>query len=151
MCLTNSVRVKIGTGPHKNVAETTEVALRLKSIDVQLLRNWVVMVDGKAVSLPYVHKSISVEQQMGVILLNTQLGIKMQWNSRGRLELSLPNLYWGQLCGLCGNFNGKPHDDQTLRTLEPAHSDAQFGTSWQVSLELPSHSTLHSQDPHSRH
>uniref|UniRef100_UPI00358E89B8 uncharacterized protein isoform X2 n=1 Tax=Myxine glutinosa TaxID=7769 RepID=UPI00358E89B8 len=129
---TFSVQVKIGTGPREDVAETTEVALRLKSIAVQLLRNWVVMVDGKAVSLPYVHNSISVEQQMGVILLNTQLGIKMQWNSRGRLELSVPNSYWGRLCGLCGNFNGKPHDDQTLRTLEPAHSDAQFGTSWQV-------------------
>lgn len=45
----------------------------------------------------------------------------------------MPGSYRGQVCGLCGNFNGFAQDD--LRGPEGMllSTEAAFGNSWQVS------------------
>ncbi|KAM3832297.1 interferon-induced protein with tetratricopeptide repeats 5-like [Vipera latastei] len=46
--------------------------------------------------------------------------LKVLWNGRSHLEVSVPGTYKGLLCGLCGNFNSFPQDDLRIRqSLHP--------------------------------
>lgn len=54
-------------------------------------------------------------------------GLKLLWDGVSFLEMTVSPKYRGQLCGLCGNFNGDSSDDFSGQT------DGQhFGDSWRV-------------------
>lgn len=45
----------------------------------------------------------------------------------------MPGSYRGQICGLCGNFNGFAQDDLQGPEGLLLSTEAEFGNSWQVS------------------
>ncbi|XP_015424353.1 PREDICTED: kielin/chordin-like protein [Myotis davidii] len=64
--------------------------------------------------------------------LQSSLSTQVLWDGQSQVEVRVPGSYRGQICGLCGNFNGFAQDDlqdpQGLLQL----TEAAFGNSWQV-------------------
>ncbi|XP_077451474.1 kielin/chordin-like protein isoform X1 [Stigmatopora argus] len=117
----------------QGVSWTKEVTVFVGDVAVQLLQNWLVKVDGKAVTLPFLREPyIYVERKANTVLLNTNIGVKVQWNGRSHLELSVPGSYKGHTCGLCGNFNNHHQDDLRMPSGQISFSEAEFGNSWRV-------------------
>ncbi|XP_048465930.1 kielin/chordin-like protein [Rhincodon typus] len=115
------------------VSWTKEVTVLIGDLIVQLLQDWLVTVDDRSVSLPFLKEPyIYIERRANSILLNTNIGVKVLWNGKSHLEVSLPGTYKGQVCGLCGNFNNYPQDDMRIRSGQIVTSEATFGNSWKV-------------------
>ncbi|XP_029499285.1 kielin/chordin-like protein [Oncorhynchus nerka] len=117
----------------KGVSWTKEVTVFIGDVVVQLLQDWVVRVDYKVVTLPFLKEPyIYLERQTNTILLNTNIGLKVLWSGRSHLEVSIPGSYKGHTCGLCGNFNNYPQDDLRTPAGKVSQSEADFGNSWKV-------------------
>nr|XP_033814726.1 kielin/chordin-like protein isoform X1 [Geotrypetes seraphini] len=117
----------------RGVSWTKEVTVLIGDVVIQLLQDWVVMVDYQTVDLPFLKEPyIYIERKTNTILLNTNIGVKVLWNGKSHLEVSVPGTYKGSMCGLCGNFNNYPQDDLRIRTGQIVHSEATFGNSWKV-------------------
>ena len=63
------------------------------------------------------------------VLLN-ELGVKVTWDGRYRVEVTVSTSWRGRLCGLCGNFNGDPDDDFMTPNNMLASNPNEFGISW---------------------
>ncbi|CAK6951146.1 kielin/chordin-like protein [Scomber scombrus] len=117
----------------KGVSWTKEVTVFIGDVTVQLLQDWVVKVHDKVVTLPFLREPhIYVERQTNTILLNTNIGLKVLWNGRSHLEVSVPGSYKGRTCGLCGNFNNYRQDDLRMPSGKITLSESGFGNSWRV-------------------
>nr|XP_055029771.1 kielin/chordin-like protein isoform X2 [Misgurnus anguillicaudatus] len=128
-----SVHVSNEDRGRKEVSWTKEVTVFIGDVVVQLLQDWVVKVDYQAVSLPFLKEPyVYLERKTNTILLNTNVGLKVLWNGRSHLEVSVPGTYKKHMCGLCGNFNNYPQDDMRLRNGQIATSEAAFGNNWKV-------------------
>ncbi|XP_067915424.1 kielin/chordin-like protein isoform X4 [Heterodontus francisci] len=131
-----SIRVTNEDRGRRGVSWTKEVTVLIGDLIVQLLQDWVVMVDDRSVSLPFLKEPyVYIERRTNSILLNTNIGVKVLWNGKSHLEVSLPGTYKGQACGLCGNFNNYPQDDMRIRSGQIVTSEATFGNSWKVRSE----------------
>ncbi|XP_076848974.1 kielin/chordin-like protein isoform X2 [Brachyhypopomus gauderio] len=117
----------------KGVSWTKEVTVFIGDVVVQLLQDWIVKVDYQTVNLPFLKEPyVYLERKTNTILLNTNIGMKVLWNGRSHLEVSVPGTYKKHMCGLCGNFNNNPKDDLRLRNGQTISSDAAFGNDWKV-------------------
>ncbi|XP_065139710.1 kielin/chordin-like protein isoform X3 [Paramisgurnus dabryanus] len=126
-----SVHVSNEDRGRKEVSWTKEVTVFIGDVVVQLLQDWVVKVDYQPVSLPFLKEPyVYLERKTNTILLNTNVGLKVLWNGRSHLEVSVPGTYKKHMCGLCGNFNNYPQDDMRLRNGQIATSEAAFGNNW---------------------
>ncbi|XP_052437941.1 kielin/chordin-like protein isoform X5 [Carassius gibelio] len=134
-----SVHVSNEDRGRKGVSWTKEVTVFIGDIVVQLFQDWIVKVDYQQVSLPFLKEPyVYLERKTNTILLNTNVGLKVLWNGRSHLEVSVPGTYKNHMCGLCGNFNNYPHDDMKLRNKQITNSEAVFGNDWKVGSENPS-------------
>uniref|UniRef100_A0A8C4SRN7 Kielin cysteine rich BMP regulator n=1 Tax=Erpetoichthys calabaricus TaxID=27687 RepID=A0A8C4SRN7_ERPCA len=120
----------------KGVSWIKEVTVLIGDVVVQLLQDWIVLVDYQTVTLPFLKEPyIYVERKTNTILLNTNIGhfiLQVLWNGKSHLEVSVPGTYKGHTCGLCGNFNNYPQDDMRIRTGQIVLSEAAFGNNWKV-------------------
>lgn len=117
----------------KGVSWTKEVTVFVADVTVQLLQDWVVKVNNKVVTLPFLKEPhIYIERQTNTILLNTNIGLKVLWSPRSHVEVSVPGSYKGQTCGLCGNFNNYYQDDLRMPSGRLGLSESEFGNSWRV-------------------
>ncbi|XP_035381615.1 kielin/chordin-like protein isoform X1 [Electrophorus electricus] len=128
-----SIHVTNNERGRKAVSWTEEVTVFIGDVVVQLLQDWVVKVDNQTVTLPFLKEPyVYLEQKTNTILLNTNIGMKVLWNGRSHLEVSVPGTYKKRMCGLCGNFNNYPQDDMRLRNGQISSSEAAFGNNWKV-------------------
>ncbi|RXN38597.1 kielin chordin [Labeo rohita] len=138
-----SVHVSNEDRGRKGVSWTKEVTVLIGDTVVQLLQDWIVKVDYEPVSLPFLKEPyVYLERKTNTILLNTNVGLKVLWNGRSHLEVSVPGTYKKKMCGLCGNFNNYSQDDMKLRNGQITTSEAVFGNNWKVgsgnsSLQCP--------------
>ena len=75
-------------------------------------------------------------------------GLKLLWDGVSFLEMTVPPKYRGQLCGLCGNFNGDKSDDFYGKQHTHFTDGQHFGDSWRVG-GLRACSVLPQDMPHS--
>ncbi|NXG14222.1 FCGBP protein, partial [Grallaria varia] len=68
--------------------------------------------------------------------ITTAFGVTVTFDWHSNARVILPGTLAGNVCGLCGNANGDPHDDFVTRQGQPAHNDTHFGDSWKVA-EVP--------------
>ncbi|XP_067245483.1 kielin/chordin-like protein [Chanodichthys erythropterus] len=128
-----SVHVSNEDRGRKGVSWTKEVTVFIGHVVVQLFQDWIVKVDYQPVSLPFLKEPyVYLERKTNTILLNTNVGLKVLWNGRSHVEVSVPGTYKKHMCGLCGNFNNYPLDDMKLRNGQIAKSEADFGNNWKV-------------------
>uniref|UniRef100_A0A3Q2DBH1 Mucin-5AC-like n=1 Tax=Cyprinodon variegatus TaxID=28743 RepID=A0A3Q2DBH1_CYPVA len=83
-------------------------------------------------------------RKMGLYLVVTiQSGLVVTWDKKTSLFISLSPKFQGQVCGLCGNYDGNSKNDFKTRSQETVTDVLEFGNSWKVSsscsnAQLPS-------------
>lgn len=94
-------------------------------------------VDGEAYALPLVieRRKIWVNQEGKNIVVQTDFGLKVLYDSSHYILVSIPSGYQGHMCGLCGNFNGVERDEFQLPDDRSTDNVTEFGASWKVSAE----------------
>ncbi|XP_031442533.1 IgGFc-binding protein-like [Clupea harengus] len=115
-----------------------EVKVYGNTIVISEDRPGVVMVNGELNNLPVNLNSNKVQIYrsgfFAVIETDFRLKVSYDWNSA--VTVTVPNTYQGDMCGLCGNFNGNVTDDMLLKNGLVAKTVEELGQSWRVA-EIP--------------
>ena len=69
--------------------------------------------------------------------ITTNIGLTVLWDGNMNLHVMLSPQYRGKTVGLCGNYNGNPHDDFIDRWGQFQSSIHRFGESWNVQRNCP--------------
>uniref|UniRef100_A0A3Q4FZJ8 VWFD domain-containing protein n=3 Tax=Neolamprologus brichardi TaxID=32507 RepID=A0A3Q4FZJ8_NEOBR len=76
---------------------------------------------------------------MGIYTVVTiKPGLILMWDQKTSLFITISPQFQGQVCGLCGNYDGNSKNDFTTRSQEIVADVLQFGNSWKVSSSCPS-------------
>lgn len=113
-CTTNNFTIQVrNEGRHsRTFSWTKSVFLHYNGIEVALLQNLRVKVNGLAVSLPYYKQpDLSIIENGYLMTVTTAIGVEVIWDGDSYTEAHVPNSYQNKTCGLCGNFNNNPDDD----------------------------------------
>uniref|UniRef100_A0A8D0C749 Mucin-5AC n=1 Tax=Salvator merianae TaxID=96440 RepID=A0A8D0C749_SALMN len=75
---------------------------------------------------------------MGIyMVIDTTVGLVLMWDKKTSIFIKLNKEFQGQVCGLCGNYDGNDMNDFTTRTLSVVGDALEFGNSWKVSPNCP--------------
>ncbi|XP_065352318.1 BMP-binding endothelial regulator protein-like isoform X1 [Cloeon dipterum] len=128
--------IRISTVPMANARGDLAriVTIKLAEHKVTLGQSLRVKVDGQKVEkLPYkVDGVLELKNEVDYITLSTSIGLKVAWNGHSLLEITVPVSMHGKVCGLCGNYNGKPGDDFELQHGGRTSKADEFAESWRA-------------------
>ncbi|XP_009975805.1 PREDICTED: zonadhesin-like, partial [Tauraco erythrolophus] len=120
-------------GANTKVSYVKSVQVEVYGNQISLLKNKKVNVNGSRMNLPvFIEKKISIQSSGGYVLLETDFGLWVRYDGNHYAEVSVPSNYSGLLCGLCGNYNGDPNDDNIKPTGDIASGSTDLGQSWLV-------------------
>ncbi|TSM20287.1 Mucin-5B [Bagarius yarrelli] len=71
------------------------------------------------------------------LVVETYNGVMLVWDRKTTIYIVLNPQFNGNVCGLCGNFDGNANNDFTTRSQEVVIDPASFGNSWKVSPTCP--------------
>ncbi|KAM9309078.1 IgGFc-binding protein [Pholidichthys leucotaenia] len=129
---------KYGNG---RVAVTHSVAVSVYGsvIYIQQRMPWKVLVNDELVNLPLFLENdrLRVTQEGRNIVVRTDFGLKVLYDTVYYVEVIVPSTYQHKMCGLCGNYNNNKFDDFRLPNGEKTNNIDDFGKSWVV--DLPGH------------
>uniref|UniRef100_A0A8C4S3B0 Zonadhesin n=1 Tax=Erpetoichthys calabaricus TaxID=27687 RepID=A0A8C4S3B0_ERPCA len=61
------------------------------------------------------------------VMVTTDFGLWVRFDGNHHADVSVPSFYSGHLCGLCGNYNGNPSDDNLKPDGLPAGNTNELG------------------------
>ncbi|KAJ8947234.1 hypothetical protein NQ318_001521 [Aromia moschata] len=134
-CENNSFSVKVANANKLSSTSTKRVALRYGDVRINLQQKGRIKYNGQRVKAPYkVEGRFRIEKVKDNVEVTLQNGVKLFWNGKSFLEITVPASYKNKLCGLCGNFNAKVQDDLKIKGGRIATDKEllSFGTSWCV-------------------
>lgn len=100
---------------------------------ISILKNKLVKANGQAVNLPYEDNHGNLVSIQGkFVRITTASSLNIYFDGEGHLEFEAPFEYWGQLCGLLGNYNYNVNDDFTDRYKKPINSLAEYQDLWKT-------------------
>uniref|UniRef100_A0A8C4XEY0 IgGFc-binding protein-like n=1 Tax=Erpetoichthys calabaricus TaxID=27687 RepID=A0A8C4XEY0_ERPCA len=118
------------------VSVTKRVTALVNGYEVSMMygMSWKVKLDGVLTNLPLVldEGAVSIYQTGLHILLVSDFGLKVLYDTVYFVQVTIPGTYWNQVGGLCGNFNGQMEDEFTQRDGGIALNVAAFGASWKT-------------------
>ncbi|XP_059813041.1 alpha-tectorin [Hypanus sabinus] len=97
-----------------------------------LISGNVVQVNGTPVSIPIVTGLTKVSTAEGFLVIDTIQGIQIQYNWFNLLSIRMGERLQNKVCGLCGNFNGNPNDDDLSSRGKQAQSVLELAKSWKT-------------------
>uniref|UniRef100_A0A3Q1GW32 Fc gamma binding protein n=1 Tax=Acanthochromis polyacanthus TaxID=80966 RepID=A0A3Q1GW32_9TELE len=121
----------------KAVSYTRTVKFSIYDITLTISREYPykVLLNGQLASLPLDYNNELVVFVSGwTAVVETVAGITVTFDWRSTVSVTLPSIYEGAVCGLCGNYNGKGQDDLTMRDGKTAPDGVKLGESWQVGV-----------------
>ncbi|CAH1257629.1 MUC5AC [Branchiostoma lanceolatum] len=103
--------------------------------DLTLQQDHVVTMGNQTLSLPFVARGLMVERVGDYVrvVIHPERKAVVYWDGYSSVYAYLDPSLQGQMCGLCGNSNGNPDDDFTLRSGVTMSSPTAFGNSWKMS------------------
>ncbi|NXF13276.1 ZAN protein, partial [Smithornis capensis] len=120
-------------GANTKVSYVKSVQVAVYDNQISLMKNKKVNVNGHRRNLPvFIEKKISIQSSGGYVLLETDFGLWVRYDGNHYAEVSVPSNYSGLLCGLCGNYNGDPGDDNIKPNGDIASGSTDLGESWLV-------------------
>ncbi|KAM6428800.1 IgGFc-binding protein-like isoform 2-T4 [Liasis olivaceus] len=115
------------------------IVIAVRGYVIRLVRGmtWQILVDGEFYTLPLgiKRKAILINQEGKNIVVQTDFGLKVLYDSSHYILVLIPSTYQGQVCGLCGNFNGARRDEFQLPDGSSTSNVTTFGASWKVPAE----------------
>ncbi|XP_058866453.1 IgGFc-binding protein-like isoform X1 [Acipenser ruthenus] len=129
-----SVRVQNEKWGSGTVAVTKLVELGIYGSNFTLTQglSGKVKVDGIMWNIPAVLDRVSVTQHGLNVLIQTEAGVEVVYDLLYCVVVTVPQTYMGQMCGLCGNYNGNPGDDFQLADGSQTTDVQALGSSWKV-------------------
>ncbi|CAL8294515.1 unnamed protein product [Boreogadus saida] len=121
--------------PCASIDSTCSTAIKLYLGNTEILlsdEKIKVMKQSHEAEIPYQVHSIGI-----YLVIEAKNGLILIWNKKTTLMIKLNPSYKGQLCGLCGNYDGSVKNDFTTRNHEVVAEAVQFGNSWKVSPTCP--------------
>ncbi|XP_068800201.1 mucin-5AC [Struthio camelus] len=97
----------------ENATVITHVIMKLEGAVIELTRR-AVLVTGKPIQLPYSQMGILIERSNSYLKVTAKLGLVFLWNEEDALLVELDKKYANQTCGLCGDFNGIPINNEFI-------------------------------------
>ncbi|KAK1155085.1 IgGFc-binding protein-like, partial [Acipenser oxyrinchus oxyrinchus] len=91
-------------------------------------------VNGVLENLPFVLGDIRVYCKGVYVVIKSSTGIKVTYDLHYQMSVTVPQTYMGQMCGLCGNYNGNRKDEFRLPNGREASDIKTFGEAWKVSI-----------------
>ncbi|XP_061619132.1 LOW QUALITY PROTEIN: zonadhesin, like [Phyllopteryx taeniolatus] len=120
-------------GSNKKVSYVRAVAAQADGVTVTLGKGRTVQVNGTAVVPPVEWLGGTKIYLSGkFVVLETSFHLRVRFDGNHHADVSVPTSYNGRLCGMCGNFNGNPRDDNLKPDRTPALTTNELGDSWQV-------------------
>ncbi|XP_043915177.1 mucin-5AC-like [Protopterus annectens] len=108
----------------KIVLGSTE--LRLSDGDFQVVKR------DTYVDVPYSIKYLGL-----FLAVEASNGVRVFWDKKTTVLIKLEPTFQTNICGLCGNYNGKTFDDFTTRSQSVVVDVFELGNSWKVSTTCP--------------
>ncbi|XP_029112207.1 mucin-5B-like [Scleropages formosus] len=71
------------------------------------------------------------------LVIETENGLVLMWDRKTSIFIKLSPTFQGQICGLCGNYDGNGNNDFTTRSQAVVVDPVEFGNSWKVSPSSP--------------
>ncbi|XP_061111392.1 IgGFc-binding protein-like [Conger conger] len=115
---------------------TRSVEIKVNGLKIALFPGtiWEAEVDGEKCNLPWSQddKKVKVFQNGLYIVVDTDFGLKVKYDSVSGVITEVPSTYKGVMHGLCGNYNGDPDDDFSMPSGLPASTLDFFVEAWVV-------------------
>ncbi|XP_028851976.1 zonadhesin, like [Denticeps clupeoides] len=125
-------------GSNKQVTYVRAVVINVYGQEVTLGKGRRAMVNGVLVTTPVnPTRGVKISLSGKFVVLETDFGLRVRFDGNHHADVTLPSSYSGHLCGLCGNYNGKPADDNLKPDGKPAANTDELGESWQVPDDRP--------------
>ncbi|KAM9425858.1 IgGFc-binding protein-like [Pholidichthys leucotaenia] len=118
---------------HEDFARFLNFEAEGKHVSIEIGRRSVVKVDGQLIRLPFSTASNRIQifhSSIHSIILRTTFGVTVQTVWPHFVRVTVPGVYNGSIGGLCGNYNGHPHDDFRTPNGVLVNSSQDFGDSW---------------------
>ncbi|NXJ86214.1 MUC5A protein, partial [Trogon melanurus] len=87
---------------------------------------------GQSDEVPYTVRSMGM-----YVVIETPSGLILMWDKKTSMFVKLSPDFKGQVCGLCGNYDGNGINDFTTRSQSVVENVLEFGNSWKVSSTCP--------------
>ncbi|XP_059389537.1 IgGFc-binding protein [Carassius carassius] len=114
-----------------SVIKNLTVTVYNLTISIRRGERWRVIVNNGFVTLPstFGHQ-VTINQVGQNVQVQTDFGLRVLYDASYHAEVYVPSNYQGSMCGLCGNYNGKPADDFLLPNGTQSTSVDEFGQAW---------------------
>ncbi|XP_028332624.1 alpha-tectorin isoform X2 [Gouania willdenowi] len=102
-------------------------------VSIEMGRSSKVEVDSQVIRLPFRSGSNHIQiyhSSLHSVILRTSFGLTVQTVWPYFVRITAPGVYNNSLGGLCGNYNGHPHDDFLTPSGVLVNSSQAFGDSW---------------------
>ncbi|XP_036843242.1 IgGFc-binding protein isoform X8 [Oncorhynchus mykiss] len=125
-------------GSNKKVSYVRAVVVKVSGMTVILGKGRKIQVNGTLVTPPVtLTNGVKVYLSGKFVVLETTFGLRVRFDGNHHADVTLPSFYNQLLCGLCGNFNDQPGDDNIKPDGKPAINTNELGESWQVPDDRP--------------
>ncbi|XP_035699609.1 IgGFc-binding protein-like [Branchiostoma floridae] len=116
-----------------SVSAVREVYVEAHGFVVGIHQGKVVTVGGVAYSLPFSLAGGAIEVSLSgwfVRVFLSNFSVEVRYDGSHHVGVWVPGNYWGQMCGLCGNYNGDTTDDYMTPDGTIVGDWNTFGNSW---------------------
>ncbi|CAI5677424.1 unnamed protein product, partial [Oreochromis niloticus] len=117
--------------PEASYVRSVKVTLYPDTV-IELQKSRRVLVNGQRVKAP-----VSVDLAGAKVitsgaysLLDTNFGLQVKFDGVHHVEITVPGEYFDKVCGMCGNYNQNPSDDNLMPNKKPAKDEIELGNSW---------------------
>uniref|UniRef100_A0A3Q2VBW9 VWFD domain-containing protein n=1 Tax=Haplochromis burtoni TaxID=8153 RepID=A0A3Q2VBW9_HAPBU len=71
------------------------------------------------------------------VVVESEIGMAVMWDRKTAVRILLEPTHSGEVCGLCGNFDGDGQNDYTTQGQLVVSNPLEFANSWKVSSSCP--------------
>ncbi|XP_048883722.1 IgGFc-binding protein-like [Brienomyrus brachyistius] len=120
-------------GTNKHISYVRAVVVKTQGLEIVLGKGRRTLVNGVRVTPPVsLPGGVKVYLSGTFMVLETDFGLRVRYDGNHHADVTLPSSYRGLLCGLCGNYNDQPSDDNLKPDGKPEPNTDLLGESWQV-------------------
>ncbi|KAM7331791.1 hypothetical protein ACRRTK_008499 [Alexandromys fortis] len=116
------------------VSSVKAVHVQVFDLKVSLFKGRTVVLNNQRVALPVwpLKGRVTIRLSGIFVLLYTNFGLQVRYDGKHLVEVTVPSLYAGFLCGLCGNYNNNSLDDNLRPDGKPAGNSLLLGAAWKI-------------------